>query len=143
VAFAPGDSLNPPHPTIPNEIELNETISLVDTWKAMIALPKSKVRAIGVSNFGIDAMEGITKATGVTPVSQIYSIYIYPFSRETRLSIKLKLILFFRNPSLSTIVMKTTSILQLIALLATTVRLSAFSFLLFHDTLTQCVASPN
>jgi len=74
-AFAPGASLEPPHPTIPNEIELDETVSLVDTWKAMIALPKSKVRAIGVSNFGINAMEGITKATGVAPVSQILSIY--------------------------------------------------------------------
>lgn len=74
-AFAPGAALEPPHPTIPNELELDETVSLVDTWKAMIALPKSKVRAIGVSNFGIDAMEGITKATGVAPVSQILPIY--------------------------------------------------------------------
>jgi len=74
-AFAPGAALEPLHPTIPNEIELDETVSLVDTWKAMIALPKSKVRAIGVSNFGIDAMEGITKATGVAPVSQISSTY--------------------------------------------------------------------
>ena len=79
-AFAPGAALEPPHPTIPNEIELDETVSLVDTWKAMIALAKSKVRAIGVSNFGINAMEGITKATGVAPVSQILSIYAHIFT---------------------------------------------------------------
>ncbi|KAK2463079.1 hypothetical protein APHAL10511_004734 [Amanita phalloides] len=42
--------------------------SLVDTWKAMLALPKTKVRAVGVSNFTIEYLEAITAATGVAPV---------------------------------------------------------------------------
>ncbi|KAK2463078.1 hypothetical protein APHAL10511_004733 [Amanita phalloides] len=42
--------------------------SLVDTWKAMLALPKTKVRAVGVSNFTIEYLEAVTAATGVAPV---------------------------------------------------------------------------
>jgi L-glyceraldehyde reductase len=33
----------PPHPEKPGEVALDLETSLVDTWKAMIALPKSKV----------------------------------------------------------------------------------------------------
>jgi len=70
IAFAPGNRLVPVGPDGWAELDL-ET-SLVDTWKAMIALPKSKVRAIGVSNFSIEAVEGIIKATGVVPaVNQV------------------------------------------------------------------------
>lgn len=82
MAFVPGDALNPPHPTIPGESALDEKTSLVDTWKAMIALPKSKVRAIGVSNFGIDFIEGITKATGVAPVSLILFVHVSIHTRN-------------------------------------------------------------
>jgi diketogulonate reductase-like aldo/keto reductase len=42
VAFPPGNELNPINKSIPDEIELDTKTSLVDTWKAMIALPKSK-----------------------------------------------------------------------------------------------------
>ncbi|KAF6759988.1 NADP-dependent oxidoreductase domain-containing protein [Ephemerocybe angulata] len=68
VAFPPGKGLFPPHPTKEGEVELDTKTSLVDTWKAMIALPKSKVRAIGVSNFTVDHLEAIIAATGVVPV---------------------------------------------------------------------------
>ncbi|KAJ3479740.1 hypothetical protein NLI96_g8848 [Meripilus lineatus] len=46
----------------PNEVALDLEPSLVDTWKAMIALP------IGVSNFSIKHIQGIADATGVWPV---------------------------------------------------------------------------
>ncbi|KAF5366021.1 hypothetical protein D9758_006718 [Tetrapyrgos nigripes] len=73
VAFAPGRGFHPLHPTLQDEVELDDKTSLVDTWKAMIALPKSKarffVRAIGVSNFTIEHLEGIIKATGVVPAA--------------------------------------------------------------------------
>ncbi|KAF9012606.1 NADP-dependent oxidoreductase domain-containing protein [Cyathus striatus] len=68
VAFPPGNGLFPSHPTKENEVALDTQTSLVDTWKAMIKLPKSKVRNIGVSNFTIKHIEGIIKATGVVPV---------------------------------------------------------------------------
>ncbi|RDB24967.1 Aldehyde reductase 1 [Hypsizygus marmoreus] len=68
IAFPPGNGLNPPHATKEDEIAIDTTTSLVETWKAMIALPKSKVRSIGVSNFTIDQLKGIIEATGVVPV---------------------------------------------------------------------------
>lgn len=43
VAFPPGNGLNPPHPTKEIETALDTETSLVETWKAMVALPKSKV----------------------------------------------------------------------------------------------------
>ncbi|THG99239.1 hypothetical protein EW026_g3069 [Hermanssonia centrifuga] len=44
--------------------------SLVETWKAMIKLPKTgKVKAIGVSNFSIAHIKGIAEATGVWPAA--------------------------------------------------------------------------
>ncbi|KAJ7502672.1 NADP-dependent oxidoreductase domain-containing protein [Mycena galericulata] len=68
VAFIPGNGLFPPNPEKEGQIALDLETSLVDTWKAMIALPKSKVRNIGVSNFTIEHLEGIISATGVVPV---------------------------------------------------------------------------
>ncbi|KAJ7478604.1 NADP-dependent oxidoreductase domain-containing protein [Mycena galericulata] len=68
VAFVPGNGLFPPHPAKKGEVALDLETSLVDTWKAMIALPKSKVRNVGVSNFTIDHIEGIISATGVVPI---------------------------------------------------------------------------
>lgn len=44
IAFAPGRGLFPSHPSIVGQIELDNDTTLVDTWKAMINLPKSKVR---------------------------------------------------------------------------------------------------
>jgi len=69
VAFVPGKGLVPPHPSKEGEAELDLKTTLVDTWKAMIALPKEKVRAVGVSNFTIEQIEGIIKATGVVPAA--------------------------------------------------------------------------
>ncbi|KAJ7502682.1 NADP-dependent oxidoreductase domain-containing protein [Mycena galericulata] len=68
VAFIPRNGLFPPNPETEGRIALDLETSLVDTWKAMIALPKSKVRNIGVSNFTIEHLEGIISATGVVPV---------------------------------------------------------------------------
>jgi len=52
-----------------NEIDLDMNVSLVDTWKAMLELPKSKAKAVGVSNFTVEMLETIIKATGVTPAA--------------------------------------------------------------------------
>ncbi|KDR75585.1 hypothetical protein GALMADRAFT_248072 [Galerina marginata CBS 339.88] len=68
IAFAPGRGLFPPHPTLEGQVEIDNVTTLVDTWKAMIKLPKSKVKTIGVSNFRVEDLEGIIKATGVVPV---------------------------------------------------------------------------
>ncbi|RXW24957.1 hypothetical protein EST38_g865 [Candolleomyces aberdarensis] len=68
VAFPPGKGLFPPHPTKEGEVELDTETSLVDTWKAVIKLPKSKVRAVGVSNFTIAQIEALIAATGVVPI---------------------------------------------------------------------------
>ncbi|TEB37609.1 Aldo/keto reductase [Coprinellus micaceus] len=69
VAFPPGKGLFPPNPTKEGFVELDTETSLVDTWKAVIALPKSKVRAVGVSNFTVEQIEALIKATGVVPAA--------------------------------------------------------------------------
>ncbi|KAF9262685.1 Aldo/keto reductase [Marasmius fiardii PR-910] len=79
VAFKPGDEYFPLDPKKPGFVELDTVTSLVETWKAMIALPKSKVKAIGVSNFSIEHIEAIIKATGVVPaVNQIEAHPLLP-----------------------------------------------------------------
>jgi L-glyceraldehyde reductase len=79
-AFPPGNGLVPDHPTKKGEVHLDLDTSLVDTWKAMIELSKTgKVKHIGVSNFTIEQIEGIVKATGVTPaVNQIEAHPLLP-----------------------------------------------------------------
>ncbi|PKI84236.1 D/L-glyceraldehyde reductase [Malassezia vespertilionis] len=54
--------------------------SLVDTWRAMIALQKTgKVKSIGVSNFSPAQIEVLTKETGVAPaVNQIEAHPLLP-----------------------------------------------------------------
>ncbi|GAA5889377.1 hypothetical protein JCM8208_007859 [Rhodotorula glutinis] len=48
--------------------KIDSSVSVVDTWKAMIKLlDTGKTKAIGVSNFSIEAIDAITKATGVAP----------------------------------------------------------------------------
>ncbi|KAF8204799.1 NADP-dependent oxidoreductase domain-containing protein [Pholiota molesta] len=69
IAFTPGQGLFPPHPSIAGEVEIDNNVTLVDTWKAMLKLPKSKVKAVGVSNFTIEHLEGIINATGVVPIA--------------------------------------------------------------------------
>jgi len=45
IAFAAGRGLFPAHPTLDGQVEIDDKTTLVDTWKAMINLPKSKVSA--------------------------------------------------------------------------------------------------
>ncbi|KAG6362266.1 hypothetical protein INS49_010496 [Diaporthe citri] len=67
-----GEVLFPKHKEKSGEVALDNGVSLVDTWKALIALPKSKVRNIGVSNFTVEHLEQVSKATGVVPsVNQV------------------------------------------------------------------------
>ncbi|CAG8934913.1 unnamed protein product [Penicillium salamii] len=73
VAFEKSDNkeLSPLHEN-GQEVAIENSVSLVETWKAMIKLPKSKLRAIGVSNFAPEHIDAIVKATGVTPaVNQV------------------------------------------------------------------------
>jgi L-glyceraldehyde reductase len=51
------------------DVKIDDSISIVETWKAMTELPNAKARAIGVSNFGIEHLEAIISATGVTPAA--------------------------------------------------------------------------
>lgn len=62
------------------KVKLNLETSVVDTWKALIALKKTgKVKSIGVSNFRTDVVDAITKATGVAPaVNQIEAHPLLP-----------------------------------------------------------------
>ncbi|KAJ8489045.1 hypothetical protein ONZ51_g3154 [Trametes cubensis] len=71
VAFPPGlQGFEPEDPNRPGWVVLDTEVTLVDTWKAMIALLNTgKVKAIGVSNFSIDHIKGIAEATGVWPVA--------------------------------------------------------------------------
>jgi len=86
VGFAPsqpGKNFYPPHPSKKGEVDLDTETSLVETWKAMIALPKSKVRSIGVSNFSIDAIQGLIDATGVVPIAN--QIEAHPYLKQDKL----------------------------------------------------------
>jgi len=67
VAFVPGKGYFPKANEEDTEVELDLETSLVETWKAVLALPKSKVRNVGVSNFTVDMIKAITKATGILP----------------------------------------------------------------------------
>lgn len=54
------------------EVAIDDSVSIVETWKAMLKLPKSKTRAVGVSNHTIEHLETIIKATGAVPtVNQV------------------------------------------------------------------------
>ncbi|KKZ63916.1 alcohol dehydrogenase (NADP+) [[Emmonsia] crescens] len=54
------------------DVKIDDSISVVDTWKAMTKLPKRKVRSVGVSNQTIEHLEALIKATGVVPaVNQV------------------------------------------------------------------------
>jgi L-glyceraldehyde reductase len=49
------------------DVEMDDNVSIVDTWKAMLKLPKSKTRSVGVSNFSVEHLETIIEATGEVP----------------------------------------------------------------------------
>lgn len=54
------------------DVALDDSVSIVETWEAMLKLPKSKAKAVGVSNHTIEHLETIIAATGVVPaVNQI------------------------------------------------------------------------
>ncbi|KAI0090799.1 NADP-dependent oxidoreductase domain-containing protein [Irpex rosettiformis] len=68
VCFPPGPLNTFDNPENPTEVLVTEDFTLVETWQAMIKLKETgKVKAIGVSNFTIEYIEGIVKATGVVP----------------------------------------------------------------------------
>ncbi|KAJ4211230.1 hypothetical protein NW759_012710 [Fusarium solani] len=52
-----------------NEVAIDDSASLVETWEAMTKLPKSKARAIGVSNFTPEHLQTIIKVTDVVPAA--------------------------------------------------------------------------
>jgi L-glyceraldehyde reductase len=57
VSFKTGDEYFPlvkDSPIPEGDVEIDDSISIVDTWKAMIKLPKSKARAVGVSNHTVE-----------------------------------------------------------------------------------------
>ncbi|OQD75397.1 hypothetical protein PENDEC_c007G02099 [Penicillium decumbens] len=72
VAFQKGDDY---FPLVANssvdggDVIIDDGVSIVDTWKAMTKLPKSKVRSVGVSNHTIEHLEAIINATGVVPAA--------------------------------------------------------------------------
>ncbi|SJX64247.1 related to GCY1-galactose-induced protein of aldo/keto reductase family [Sporisorium reilianum f. sp. reilianum] len=79
VAFKEGADLVPKTEDGKQTVLDRET-SIVDTWKALIALQKAgKVKSIGVSNFTIEHLDAIIDATGVVPaVNQIEAHPLLP-----------------------------------------------------------------
>ncbi|CAG7959541.1 unnamed protein product [Penicillium olsonii] len=75
VAFKSGRGYNPVAQESSmegGEADIDNDVSIVETWRAMTNLPKSKARAVGVSNHMIPHLDAIIKATGITPaVNQI------------------------------------------------------------------------
>ncbi|KAJ5666511.1 uncharacterized protein N7477_008959 [Penicillium maclennaniae] len=75
VAFQKGESYFPlvANSTVEGgDVIIDDGVSIVDTWKAMTKLPKSKVRSVGVSNHTIEHLEALINGTGVVPaVNQI------------------------------------------------------------------------
>ncbi|RDW62066.1 D reductase [Coleophoma cylindrospora] len=72
VSFKTGDELFPliAGSNEPDgDVEINDSISIVDTWRAMTKLPKSKARAVGVSNHTVEHLDALIKGTGVVPAA--------------------------------------------------------------------------
>jgi L-glyceraldehyde reductase len=66
--FVPGREMSPTHADKPDQVEIDPETSVLETWKAMLALLSTgKVRAVGVSNFTVQQLETIIKATGERP----------------------------------------------------------------------------
>ncbi|KAK4500824.1 hypothetical protein PRZ48_009016 [Zasmidium cellare] len=67
------DSPNPNTELFPLEengdVKILDDVSIVDTWKALTELPKEKARAVGVSNFTVENLEAVIKATNVVPAA--------------------------------------------------------------------------
>jgi len=76
VAYEPGNGLNPMDPTKENQRHLDLRTTVIETWETMIALKKTgKVRDVGVSNFSVDYIKGITRTGLEMPVSPLSSAY--------------------------------------------------------------------
>ncbi|OKP13783.1 D/L-glyceraldehyde reductase [Penicillium subrubescens] len=72
VAFQKGESYFPlvEGSTVEGgDVIIDDGVSIVDTWKAMTKLPKSKARAVGVSNHTIPHLEALINGTGVVPAA--------------------------------------------------------------------------
>ncbi|KAI0821319.1 Aldo keto reductase [Irpex lacteus] len=68
VNFPPGPLFTYDESKGQKEVVVTDDFTLVETWKALIKVKETgKVKAIGVSNFTIEHIEGIVKATGVVP----------------------------------------------------------------------------
>ncbi|KAM0334453.1 hypothetical protein ACHAQA_001480 [Verticillium albo-atrum] len=80
-----GDNLFPPSKT-GKGLEIDDDVSIVDTWKAVINLPKSKVHNIGVSNFTVEQLQKIIDATQVTPA--VNQVERHPLLQQTDTLIK-------------------------------------------------------
>ncbi|KAH8103435.1 Aldo/keto reductase [Cristinia sonorae] len=81
IAFPTGNLIT--KSTEKEELVVDTSVSLVETWTAMTKLPKSKVKSIGVSNFSPAHIEGIAKATGVWPV--VNQIEAHPLLQQDEL----------------------------------------------------------
>ncbi|KAK7179905.1 mitochondrial glycerol dehydrogenase Gld1 [Paraphaeosphaeria sporulosa] len=82
VNFGPGKD---PHSDLfpatsdPNEVNIDNSIPNSETWKAVHALPKSKARSTGVSNFTAKSLKELVDKTGLVPaVNQIERHPILP-----------------------------------------------------------------
>ncbi|KAH0040867.1 aldehyde reductase-like protein, partial [Aureobasidium melanogenum] len=51
------------------DVKMLDSVSIVDTWKAMTQLDKKKARAVGVSNHTQEHLQALIDATGVTPAA--------------------------------------------------------------------------
>jgi L-glyceraldehyde reductase len=72
VAFPNGNELFPKKAGNDGEVDFDEGVDLVSTWKAVLNLPKTKVRTVGVSNCTPAMIDVLIKETGVTPaVNQV------------------------------------------------------------------------
>jgi len=61
--------------------KITENIDYVDTWKAMEKLPKSKVKAIGISNFNKTEIERILKEGSIVPAA--HQLELHPWLQQT------------------------------------------------------------
>ncbi|KAI5200584.1 Aldo/keto reductase [Aureobasidium subglaciale] len=51
------------------DVKMLDSVSIVDTWKAMTQLDKKKARAVGVSNHTKEHLQALIDGTGVTPAA--------------------------------------------------------------------------
>jgi L-glyceraldehyde reductase len=76
VAFKPTDDLFPTTPD--GKTALDEGVTIAETWAAMEKLLETgKVKAIGVSNFTISAIEKLLKTAKVTPA--VNQVELHPY----------------------------------------------------------------